>query len=62
MQQTGVLFDHLIGERKQRRRDREAERLCGLKVEDELKFGGLHHRKGGGLLALEYSPDINAPW
>jgi hypothetical protein len=33
------LFDHLVGECKQRRRDGQAERLGGLEVDHELEFG-----------------------
>jgi hypothetical protein len=32
------LLNHLIGERAQRRRDREPERRCGFEVDDELDF------------------------
>jgi len=39
------LFNHLIGCGKQRVRYREAERLCGLKVDDQFKFRGLDDRK-----------------
>src|SRR3954469_21045257 len=49
---TGSL-DHLIGEREQRRRDFEAERLGGLHVERQLELGGLRDRQFGRLLALE---------
>ena len=54
-----LLFDHLVGERKQRRRHFEAERLSGLEVNDELEFGGLHDWKVARLLALEDATDIH---
>ena len=47
------LFDHLVGEREQRRRHVDAERLRGLEIEHELEFGGLNHGKIGRLGALE---------
>src|SRR5262249_47726423 len=43
------LLDDLVGPQQQRRRDREAERLGGLEVDDELELGRLLHRKIGGL-------------
>jgi hypothetical protein len=39
-----LLLDHLIGEREQRRRNVEAERLGGLEVNNKLEFGGLLDR------------------
>src|ERR1700730_1708748 len=45
LQQTaGPLLDHLVGQREQRRRHFEAERLGGLEIDHEFEFGGLHHR------------------
>jgi hypothetical protein len=35
-----ILFDHLVGNREQRRRHVEAERLGDLEVQHELEFGG----------------------
>ena len=43
------LFDHLVGEREQRRRDLESECPGGLEVDDELELGGLLHRQIGRL-------------
>jgi len=34
------LFDHIVGGREQQRRHVDAERPCGLQVENELKSGG----------------------
>ena len=42
-----LLFDHLIRPRQQRRRDREAEGLGGLEVDDQLELRGLFDRKIG---------------
>ncbi|MEA2959589.1 MAG: hypothetical protein QOJ58_5572 [Alphaproteobacteria bacterium] len=32
------LFDHLVGAREQHRRHVDADRLCRLKIDDELEF------------------------
>ena len=47
-----VLFDHLVGARKQRGRHREAERFCGLEVDHEIKSGWLFYWQVSGLAAL----------
>jgi hypothetical protein len=36
-EQMASLFDHLIGEREQRRRDFQAERFGGLHIDEEFK-------------------------
>jgi hypothetical protein len=38
----------------------EAERLCGLEVDHQLKLGWLYHRKVGRLFSLENSAGLNA--
>jgi hypothetical protein len=38
-------FDHLVGEREHIGRNFEAERLCGIEVDDKFELGGLHHRQ-----------------
>ena len=40
-QQRTLLFDHLVGDGEQRRRNLKAERLGRLQVNDELEFGRL---------------------
>ena len=42
------LFDHLIGAGKQRRRNSEADRLCGFDVDGKLVLGRRLHWKVGG--------------
>ena len=43
--QTQRLLDHLIGPLQERRRYREAERLRGLQVDDQIELRGLLHRQ-----------------
>ncbi len=51
------LLDHVVGPGQQRHRHVEAERLCGLQIDDQLVFRWRLHRKVGGLLALEDAID-----
>jgi hypothetical protein len=45
------LFDHLIRPLEERRRDRQAEGLGGLEIDDQLELGGLR-------LSCDWSPGI----
>jgi hypothetical protein len=52
-QQTEMLFDHLVGNRKYARWNGEAERRGSLEVDDELELGRLLHRQIGGIGTFE---------
>src|SRR6516162_6399040 len=54
------LFNHLVGEREQGRRNVDVERLRRLQVDDEFKFACLHDGQIGGSLALEDAAGIDA--
>ena len=47
-----ALFDHLVGDGEQCRRNFEPERLGGLEIEHELEFGRLHDRQFGSAFRL----------
>src|SRR6516165_236210 len=51
-------FDHLIGEREQGGRHRQAKCFGGLEVDHQLVPGRRLHRQAGRLLALEDAVDI----
>src|SRR5215813_4783546 len=53
-----ALPDNLIRPRQQRRRDREAEGLGSLEVDDELELGGLFDGEVSGLGAFQDLVDI----
>ena len=46
------LLDHLVGNRQQRRRDGNAERLGSVEVDHELELGRLLDGEVGGLAPL----------
>jgi hypothetical protein len=52
------LLDHLIRPLQERRRDRQAEGLGGLQIDDQLELGWLFNRKVGRLGPLEDLVDI----
>src|ERR1035437_9615794 len=58
-QQLASLFDHLVGELLELQGHVEAKRLCGLKVDDQLKLGRLHHRQICGTGALKNFTDMD---
>src|SRR5262245_19871833 len=51
-QQTKSLFDHLVGECEQRRRDVETECPCSLEIDHEFELGRQDNWKFAGLLAV----------
>ena len=48
-----LLLDHLVRLEEEHRGDREAKRLCGLEVDDELELHGLLDGQVRGLGALQ---------
>jgi hypothetical protein len=55
-----LLFDHLVGEREQPRRNCETERFGDLEIDHELKLGWLHDWQVGRLGAFENLASIDA--
>ena len=54
------LLDHLVGERKQRRRDFESECLGCSEIEHKLEFTGTHDRQVTRIFALENASGVDA--
>ena len=48
-----MLFDHLVGAGEDQRRDREAERVRGLEIDDEIEPNRLLDRQVGGARSLQ---------
>src|SRR5262245_43151925 len=55
-----VLFNQLVGEREQLIWHGEAERLCGLEIDNQFNRGGPLNRQVGRLLALENAARVDA--
>ena len=55
-----LLFDHLVGNGKDARRNGEAEGFGGLEIDDELEPGRLHDRQVGRLFTFEDAAGIGA--
>src|SRR6266508_2526292 len=53
-------FDHLVGNREQAWRKRQAECLGSLEIEDQLELGRLYDGQIGGLFPLEYPANVDA--
>jgi len=56
-----MLFDYLVGPRKDRRRDHDAECLGGLQVNDQLECGRLLDRQIGRLGTAEDLARVSGP-
>src|SRR5262249_61505907 len=54
-----ILMDHLVGSLYEGLRNRKAENLGGLEVDDQFKLGWLLDGKIGGLRALQGPVDID---
>jgi hypothetical protein len=48
-----ILLDHLVGGRKQSRRNLNAKFLRALEVDEQVEFGRLLEREFGGVSAVE---------
>src|SRR5262249_47008281 len=53
------LFDHLVGEREQKRRNLEAERLGSLEVEVEKELRWSHDRQDRRVCAIENQSGVD---
>jgi hypothetical protein len=61
VQQEERLFDHLVGKRKQRRRDFEVKCLSSFAVKDELELVYLLNWQVSGFDALKNATHVNPP-
>src|SRR5262249_47072055 len=59
-EEGGESLDHLVGNREQRRRDFEAERLSRFAVKDEFELVHLLDRQLSGFDALKNATHVNA--
>jgi hypothetical protein len=50
---VAIYFDHLVGEQKERFRDREPKCFRGLEVDSQVELGRLLHGQVGGRRALQ---------
>jgi hypothetical protein len=55
-----LLFDHLVGATRERKRNRDPKRVSGLEVQEQLDFRGLLYRQLARLFAFENTGDIDA--
>src|SRR4051794_10664981 len=59
-QQIVYLFDHLVCAGEQRRRELEAERFCGVEIDDQVVLGRCLDGQVAGLLAVENAIDVRS--
>ena len=52
----------LVGTSEYRRWECKSERFRRLQIDDQLKFGGLDHRKVERIFSLEHVADIDADY
>jgi hypothetical protein len=58
----GPLFDHLVGDREQARRQGEAKLLGRLEIDDELEFARSDHGQVAWFFTPENADDIIGAW
>jgi hypothetical protein len=59
LQQTNWLFDHLVSNGEQPRREGDAESLGGFEIDDKQKLGRLHDGQVRRLLTPKNPPGID---